>query len=127
MRCLDAMLRRFNRPGEGPAASYEISAAAMDQSWNISAASPTFPLEVGGGPTAGTPQYAAGTLSGQATPGSLVSIVDGDLVIGVVTADASGHWRLTPAPARGQHTIMVDAASISGNTSLLSGPLTVNI
>jgi hypothetical protein len=110
-----------------PAGTYDFSAVAMDQSGNVSAASPTFSLGVGGGPMAGTPQYAAGVLSGQATPGSLVSIVAGDLVIGVVTADASGHWRLTPALAKGQHTIMVDAANSSGNTSLLSGPLTVSI
>ena len=99
----------------------------MDQSGNVSAASPTFPLEVGGGPTAGTPQYASGTLSGQATPGSLVSIVDGNIVIGVVMASASGNWQFTPTLASGKHSIMADAADSSGNTSLLSGALTLNI
>ena len=43
-------------------------------------------------------------LSGQATPGSLVTIVDGDVVIGVVTADASGNWQFTPTLAKGNHT-----------------------
>ena len=33
--------------------------------------------------TAATPRYASGTLSGQATAGSLVTIVDGDIVLGV--------------------------------------------
>ena len=45
-----------------------FSAVAMDQSANVSVPSPTFQLQVGGGPMAGTSQYAAGTLSGQATP-----------------------------------------------------------
>ena len=33
-----------------PAGTYDFSAVAIDQSGNVSAASPTFPLEVGGGP-----------------------------------------------------------------------------
>jgi hypothetical protein len=110
-----------------PAGTYAFSAVAIDQSANASAASPTFSLEVGGGPTAGTPQYASGVLSGRATPGSLVSIVDGDIVIGTVTADASGNWQFTPALAKGHHTIMVDAADSSGNTSLLSGAVNLNV
>ena len=56
----------------------------MDASGNVSAPSPTFQLQVGGGSTAGTPQYASGALSGQATAGSLVTIVDGNVVLGVV-------------------------------------------
>jgi hypothetical protein len=99
----------------------------MDQSGNASTATPTFPLEISGGPTASTPQYASGVLSGQATPGSLVSIVDGDVVIGIVMASASGTWQFTPALATGKHTIMVDAANSSGDTSLLSGAMTVSI
>ena len=63
-----------------PAGVYNFSAVAIDPWGNASAATPTFPLQVGGGPTAGTPQYASGVLSGQATPGSLVTIVDGDVV-----------------------------------------------
>jgi hypothetical protein len=110
-----------------PGGIYDFSAVAVDQSGDVSAASPTFPLEVGGGPTAGTPQYASGTLSGQATPGSLVSIVDGNIVIGVVRAGASGNWQFTPTLAKGKHSIMADAADRSGNTSLLSGALTVTI
>jgi hypothetical protein len=110
-----------------PAGTYNFSAVAVDASGNASAASPTFALEVGGGPTAGAPQYASGVLSGQATPGSLVSIVDGDTVIGTVTADASGNWQFTPALAKGHHTIKTDAADSSGDTSLLSSSITVTV
>jgi hypothetical protein len=109
-----------------PAGIYDFSAVAIDSYGNASATSPTFALQVGG-PTAGTPQYVAGVLSGQATPGSLVSIVDGDIVIGVVTADASGNWQFTPALAKGSHTIMADAANSSGDTGLLSGAINVTI
>ncbi len=107
--------------------TYDFSAAAVDQSGNISAASPMFRLQVGSGPTAGTPQYVSGVLSGQATPGSQVTIVDGDIVLGIVTADASGNWQFGHTLAKGQHTIMADAANSSGDTSLLSGALSVKI
>ena len=110
-----------------PSGTYSFSAVAMDASGNVSAPSPTFQLQVGGGPTAGTPQYASGTLSGQATPGSLVTIVDGDVVLGVVVANASGNWQFTPTLSKGKHSIMVEATNSSGNTSLLSGALNVNV
>ncbi len=106
---------------------YGFSAVEIGASGVASTSSPTFLLEVGGGPTAGTPHSASGVLSGQATPGSLVSIVDGDIVIGVVTANASGNWQFAPMLAKGNHSIMADAANSSGDTSLLSGVLTVNI
>ena len=113
--------------GAVPGGTYNFSAVAIDQSGNASAASPTFALQVGGGPTAGTPQYTSGVLSGQATPGSLVTIVDGDVVIGVVVASASGTWQFTPTLAKGQNSIMVDASNGCGDTSLLSAALIVNM
>ena len=85
----------------------------------------TFQLQVGGGPTASTPQYASGMLSGQATPGSLVTIVDGNVILGVVTADSSGNWQFTPTLSKGKHSIMAEATSSAGYTSLLSGVLNV--
>ena len=42
-------------------------------------------------------------------------------------ADASGTWQFTPTLVKGKHSIMADAADSSGNTSLLSGVLTVNM
>jgi hypothetical protein len=109
-----------------PAGKYKFSALATDTAGNTSVMSPTFTLEVGGGPTAGTPQYASGVLSGQATPGSLISIVDGNVVIGIVTADASGNWQFTPTLSQGKHTIMVDATDGYGDTSVLSTAITVS-
>jgi hypothetical protein len=108
---------------------YSVSGVAVDQSANVSAPSTAFQLQVGGSgaPTAATPQYAAGTLSGQATPGSLVTIVDGNVVLGTVTADASGNWHFTPTLSQGGHNIMVEATNSLGYTSLLSGALNLNV
>ena len=131
---------------------YSFSAVAMDQSRNVSASSAALQVQVGssvvpagtspkmnavaastaqaqvaGSPAAGTPQYASGILSGNATPGSLVTIVDGNLILGVVTASSTGAWQFTPSLSKGQHTIMVEATNNAGDTSLLSSALTVKV
>ena len=109
-----------------PNGTYSFSAVTVDASGNVSASSPTFQLQVGGGLAASTPQYSSGTLSGQATPGSLITIVDGNVVIGVVTANASGLWQFTPVLSKGENSIMVDATNSEGDTSLLSGDLNLD-
>ena len=49
---------------------YSFSAVTVDGSGNVSSPTPMFQLQVGGSgaPTAATPKYASGILSGQATP-----------------------------------------------------------
>jgi Matrixin/Bacterial Ig-like domain len=106
---------------------YSFSAVTMDASGNVSTPSPTFQLQVGGSTTASTPQYASGTLSGQATAGSLVTIVDGNVVLGIVVANSSGNWQFTPTLSKGKHSIMAEAANSAGDTSLLSSALSVNV
>jgi hypothetical protein len=108
-----------------PAGVYAFSAVATDLSGNFSAPSPYFQLQVGGGSVPVTPKYASGALSGQATAGSLVTILDGNVVLGVVTADSSGNWQFTPTLSKGKHSIMAEATSSAGYASLLSGVLTV--
>src|SRR5205085_8365905 len=110
------------RPSSKTVASgiYGFSATAMNRSGNVSAPSPAFQLQVGGGPTADPPQYASGTLSGQATPGSLVTIVDGEVILGVAMTESSGNWQFTPTLSKGYHSIMVEATDGSGATSVLS-------
>ena len=105
-----------------PAGTYGFSAVAIGLSGGTSARpTPTFQLQVGGSQTASTPQYASGVLSGQATPGSLVTIVDGDVVLGVVVAGASGDLAVhAHAHRRGKHSIMAEATNSAGITSLLS-------
>jgi hypothetical protein len=108
---------------------YNFSAVSVDTSGNSSAPSPAFELQVGSGLTASTPQYSSttGTLSGQATPGSLVTIVDGDVVIGVVVASSTGLWQFTPNLSKGEQSIMVEVTNSAGYTSLLSSALNLNV
>jgi Matrixin/Bacterial Ig-like domain len=106
---------------------YSFSAITMDASGNVSTPSPTFQLQVGGSTTASTPQYSSGTLSGQATAGSLVTIVDGNIVLGVVVANSSGNWQFTPTLSKGKHSIMAEATNSAGDTSLLSSALSVSV
>jgi Matrixin/Bacterial Ig-like domain len=108
-----------------PGGIYAFAATARDGSGNVSATSPFFQLQVGGGSAALTTKYASGALSGRATAGSVVTIVDGNVVLGVVTADSSGNWQFTPALSKGKHNIMAEATSSAGYTSLLSGVLSV--
>jgi hypothetical protein len=110
-----------------PNGIYSFSAVTKDASGNLSAATPIFQLQIGGGATAATPQFSSGMLSGHATAGSLVTIVDGNVVLGVVVADASGFWQFTPGLTKGKHSIMVEATNSAGDTSLLSGALAVTV
>jgi large repetitive protein len=109
-----------------PGGTYAFAAIAGDASGNVSTTSPCFQLQVGGGSTADTPKYASGALFGRATAGSLVTIVDGNVVLGVVTADSSGNWQFIPTLSKGKHNIMAEATSSAGYTSLLSGSLNVS-
>jgi hypothetical protein len=106
---------------------YALSAVTVDIFGDTSMPTAVFQLEVGGGSSASTPTYSSGTLSGTATPGSLVTIVEGDAVLGVVVASASGVWDFTPALSRGKYSIMVEATSSTGVTSLLTSALALTV
>jgi Matrixin/Bacterial Ig-like domain len=109
--------------------TYSFSAVSVDASGNSSAPSAAFNLQVGGGLTASTPQYSSttDTLSGEATPGSLVTIVDGDVVLGIVVASSTGVWQFTPSLSNGKNTIMIEVTNSAGYTSLLSSALNINV
>ncbi|MEZ3500634.1 Ig-like domain-containing protein [Pantoea sp. KPR_PJ] len=66
------------------------------------------------------------TLSGQAEAGSLVSVYDGDTLLGSVTADAEGGWRFTtPALSNGSHSLTVTVTDAAGNVSAPTDAFTV--
>ncbi|WP_035065256.1 Ig-like domain repeat protein, partial [Nitratidesulfovibrio termitidis] len=69
------------------------------------------------------------TLSGTGEPGSVITIHDGDEVIGSVTVDEDGTWTFTPdAPLTdGDHTFTVTATDEAGNESAPSDPITVTV
>ena len=77
----------------------------------------------------GTPRtVATPTFSGSAKAGTVVTIVDGNMVIGTAVADASGKWTFTsPTLAKGKHQISVFATDLSGNSGLLSNPFEIQI
>ncbi|KFK92839.1 Ig-like domain-containing protein, partial [Serratia sp. Ag1] len=69
------------------------------------------------------------TLSGTATPGNTVTVLDNGQVIGSVTADANGKWSFTPDAALkdGNHNLSVTATDVAGNVSKPSGGFNVVI
>ena len=69
------------------------------------------------------------TFSGTAEAGAIVTIRDGNIILGSVTAGANGQWRFTSASllSEGQHTITATAKDAAGNTSTTSDSLTFTI
>ncbi len=67
-------------------------------------------------------------LSGTAEPDSLITLYDGGVVIGSVTADGDGNWSFSsPVLTDGQHTLSATVTDEVGNVSAPSGALTINI
>ena len=68
------------------------------------------------------------TLSGQAEAGALVSLYDGDLLLGTVTADGAGNWSLTTiALSNGNHSLTLTVTDAAGNVSLATPAFDLNI
>ncbi len=67
------------------------------------------------------------TFSGNAEPGSVITIKDGDEVLGTATVDGDGNWSFTPAQplTDGEHAISVSASDAAGNVSEPSDVLTI--
>ncbi|WP_313363816.1 Ig-like domain-containing protein, partial [Mixta calida] len=61
----------------------------------------------------------APTLTGTAEAGAIVTLYDGDSVLGVVTANAEGNWSYTPTTnlTEGTHSITATATDAAGNVS----------
>jgi len=97
-----------------PAAASEVTLSGDDQS-----------LSDGASTKDNTP-----TLSGEAEPGSTVTIYDNGTEIGTVTADADGNWSFTPETTLtdGEHIFTVDVTDPAGNTSpsTSAGTLTID-
>ena len=96
-----------------PAAASEITLSGDDQ-----------PLADGASTKDSTP-----TVSGEAEPGSTVTIYDNGVEIGTVTADADGNWSFTPETVLtdGEHAFTVDVTDAAGNTSPATAAGTITI
>ncbi len=67
-------------------------------------------------------------LSGTAEAGSLVTIYDGNVVLGSTTANADGEWVfLSPVLTDGQHTLTATVTDSLGNVSAPSSSFTVQV
>jgi hypothetical protein len=119
--------------GDLAAGTYSFTATALDPLGNASAPSRSFLLQYGGGaPWASTPRYysnsSTSTFRGRAMPGNVVTILDGDTILGAASVNAYGSWSFTgPALAAGKHTIAAEATNASGVTGLLSGCVTITV
>ncbi|MDN7452300.1 Ig-like domain-containing protein [Burkholderia cenocepacia] len=69
------------------------------------------------------------TLGGSAEADAIVTIRDGDKVLGSTVADAGGKWVFTPsqALADGEHTLTIVAEDRAGNTSVPSEAFTISV
>ena len=84
---------------------------------------PPDPPAVGGASDAATV-----TLTGQAEPGAIVTVYEGETLVGQTTADARGTWTLTlSGVAAGEHTYTAVARDPAGNVSARSGAFTVTV
>jgi len=67
-------------------------------------------------------------LSGTAEPGALVTIRDGDTVLGSVTTNSDGSWRFTtPQLGEGSHSLTTTVTDLAGNSSPVSAPLNFTV
>jgi len=67
-------------------------------------------------------------LSGTAEPGSTVSVLNNNILLGTATVDADGSWRFTtPALAEGAHSLTTTVTDVAGNVGPASTPLTFTV
>jgi hypothetical protein len=128
-----------------PDGTYSLTATTTDLAGNVSTPD-SFNLQIGGStaPTANVQNLSGSnvvlnnngngtaistpTLTGNATAGSVVTIFDGNTILGTAIANSKGQWTCTCAPlSSGKHNIAVEATSASGYTSLLSSVLSFNV
>ncbi len=64
------------------------------------------------------------TLSGSAEPGSIITVRDGDTLLGTATAGSDGRWSFTSgALSDGSHSLTATVTDAAGNVSAASAPL----
>ncbi|AWN43005.1 Ig-like domain-containing protein [Methylobacterium durans] len=118
---------------DGPAA---ITATATDAAGNSGPASAAVTLTVDT-VAPGTPTLAATgptndstpTITGTAEPGTLVTISNGNVVIGTANADGAGNFSFTPGTALGDgsYNLTATATDAAGNAGAPSAPVTLVI
>ncbi len=71
----------------------------------------------------------AAVIAGRATPGAEVTVSDGDVVIGTVTADARGEWVMVPesAVAPGIREFVLSQRTTEGETTLADAVVVLDV
>ncbi|WP_337023665.1 MULTISPECIES: Ig-like domain-containing protein [unclassified Pantoea] len=88
--------------------------AVSDLNVGNNAGSVVLPIANGGSTNDTTP-----LLSGRGEVGSIITIRDGDTVLGSVTVGSNGSWSFTsPELAQGSHTLSITSTDAAGNTSV---------
>ncbi|WP_366919726.1 Ig-like domain-containing protein [Burkholderia orbicola] len=130
-----------------PDGEHDFTVIARDEAGNSSAASETYTVTVdttgpgtvtiieviddvepttGTVPNGGFTNDARPTLEGTAKPNAVVTIRDGDTVLGSVISDKLGKWQFTPALddglADGRHTLTAQSVDLVGQQSGPSQP-----
>lgn len=98
-------------------------AAASDLSLSGNSAGSTTPVPNGSATDDNTP-----TLSGRGEAGAIVSVYDGQTLLGTAVVGASGSWSFTtPALSTGSHSLTSTVTDAAGNTGPASTPVTVTV
>jgi uncharacterized protein (TIGR03382 family) len=108
---------------------YTLTATSTDRAGNSSGASPAVSFTLDDTPPA-APQVTSPVegawvrpssppFTGTSEVGSVVSVFEGEVLVGRATADAQGWWHFVPANplAQGPHTLQVSAQDRAGNPS----------
>ena len=79
-------------------------------------------------PAAGLKASEPLTLEGTGTPGSTVTVYDGDQVVGETTVAPDGTWQITlPPPAAGAHSLVAKQVGADGKEQAASAPVELTV
>ena len=79
-------------------------------------------------PAAGLKASEPLTLEGTGTPGSTVTVYDGDQVVGETTVAPDGTWQITlPPPAAGAHSLVARQVGADGKEQAASAPVELTV
>ncbi|SDH13643.1 MULTISPECIES: Ig-like domain-containing protein [unclassified Duganella] len=125
--------------------AHVLTAKATDAAGNVSPASPSLTVTINATPplspsaldlttdsgrstTDNITNITAPTITGKAAAGASVTLLDGTVVLGTVTANASGVWTLAPKLADGEHHLTAISTNLqTGAVSAPSAELLVTI
>ena len=96
--------------------------AATDLQLNNDSTGTAVPIADGGSTNDTTP-----LLTGTAEANSIITVYDGDTLLGTTTADATGAWSYTPTLTDGDHSLTVTVTDEAGNISPASDAVTVTV